>query len=896
MAEDRIIPINIEDEMKTAYIDYSMSVIVSRALPDVRDGLKPVHRRVLYGMTDLGLASNRPHKKSARIVGEVLGKYHPHGDSSVYDTMVRMAQYWSMRYTLVDGQGNFGSVDGDPPAAMRYTEARLKKIAEELLNDIEKDTVDFRPNFDDSLQEPTVLPAKFPNLLVNGASGIAVGMATNMAPHNLTEAINGIIAYIDNREITIPELMKFIKAPDFPTGGIIYGYEGVKDAFETGRGRIVMRAKSLFETSKTGKDQIVVNEIPYQVNKSTLIKQTADLVNEKVIEGISDVRDESDRDGMRIVYDLKRDAVPNVVLNKLFKYTQLQTSFSVNNVCLVKGRPEMLNLKGLITHFVAHRHDVVVRRTRYELAEAEKRAHILEGLLIALDHLDQVIKLIRDSQTPDEAKNGLIETFKLSEIQAKAILDMRLQRLTGLERDKIKAEFDELMKTIAHLNEILNNEPMRYQIIKDELVEMRDKYGDERRSVIEMVGNEMSMEDLIPDEEVVITISHLGYVKRTSLSEYRTQARGGRGSRGVAKRQEDFVEHIFMATNHNYLLLFTEQGRCFWLRVYEIPEGEKATKGRAIQNLINIPVDDKVKAFLNVKSLSDPDYINQMNVIMVTQQGTIKKTTLEAYSRPRANGINSMNVREGDQLVEARLTNGTCEIIIASRNGKAIRFNESTVRPMGRSATGVRAIRLGDGDEVVGMVSIEDPKVTNVLVVSENGMGKRSEVEDYRITNRGGKGVMAMNVTDKTGKLVAIKDVDDTMDVMIINKSGITIRLSMKDLRVLGRVTQGVRLINIGDKDEIASVAKINYIPGDEEELDENGNPIIVEQVIELDEEGNPIATTVELDENGNPIAIIPPAQGSALLDTIVDRAIDDMEINPNTEDSTEEDETPPAE
>jgi DNA gyrase subunit A len=889
MAEDRIIPINIEDEMKTAYIDYSMSVIVSRALPDVRDGLKPVHRRVLYGMTDLGLAANRAHKKSARIVGEVLGKYHPHGDTSVYDAMVRMAQDWSMRYTLVDGQGNFGSVDGDPPAAMRYTEARLKKIAEELLNDIEKDTVDFRPNFDDSLQEPTVLPAKFPNLLVNGASGIAVGMATNMAPHNLTEVINGIIEYIDNRDITIPELMKFIKAPDFPTGGIIYGYEGVKDAFETGRGRIVMRAKAIFETSKTGKDQIVVNEIPYQVNKSTLIKQTADLVNDKVIEGISDVRDESDRDGMRIVFDLKRDAVPNVVLNKLFKFTQLQTSFSVNNVCLVKGRPEILNLKGLITNFVAHRHEVVVRRTQYELAEAEKRAHILEGLLIALDHLDQVIKLIRDSQTPDEAKNGLVETFKLSEIQAKAILDMRLQRLTGLERDKIKAEFDELMKTIAHLNEILNNEGMRYQIIKDELTDMRDRYGDERRSVIEMVGNEMSMEDLIPDDEVVITISHLGYVKRTSLSEYRTQARGGRGSRGVAKRQEDFVEHIFMATNHNYLLLFTEQGRCFWLRVFEIPEGEKATKGRAIQNLINIPVDDKVKAFLNVKSLSNPEYINQMNVIMVTQQGTIKKTTLEAYSRPRLNGINSMNVREGDQLVEARLTNGTCEMVIASRNGKAIRFNESTVRPMGRSATGVRAIRLAEGDEVIGMVSIEDPKVTNVLVVSENGMGKRSEVEDYRITNRGGKGVMAMNVTEKTGKLVAIKDVDDTMDVMIINKSGITIRLSMKDLRVIGRVTQGVRLINIGGKDEIASVAKINYIPGDDDEdvieLDENGNPIIVEKVIELDEDGNPI---------------IIEALTSKLMDEIVDRAMDDAEINPNTdeeeEEESEEDETPPAE
>ncbi|MES2379991.1 MAG: DNA gyrase subunit A [Bacteroidota bacterium] len=880
MAEDRIITINIEDEMKTAYIDYSMSVIVSRALPDVRDGLKPVHRRVLYGMTDLGLASNRPYKKSARIVGEVLGKYHPHGDSSVYDAMVRMAQDWSMRYTLVDGQGNFGSVDGDPPAAMRYTEARLRKIAEELLNDIEKETVDFRSNFDDSLQEPTVLPAKFPNLIVNGGSGIAVGMATNMAPHNLTETINGIIAYIDNREITIPELMKYVKAPDFPTGGIIYGYEGVKDAFETGRGRIVMRAKAIFETSKTGKDQIVVNEIPYQINKSTLIKQTADLINEKVIEGISDVRDESDRDGMRIVYDLKRDAVPNVVLNKLFKFTQLQTSFSVNNVCLVKGRPEMLNLKGLITHFVAHRHEVVVRRTQYELAEAEKRAHILEGLLIALDHLDQVIALIRGSRTPDEAKAGLIENFKLSEIQAKAILDMRLQRLTGLERDKIKDEFEEIMKLIARLNEILNNETLRYQIIKDELIEMRDKYGDERRSVIEMVGNEMSMEDLIPDDEVVITISHLGYVKRTSLSEYRTQARGGRGSRGVAKRQEDFVEHIFMATNHNYLLLFTEQGRCFWLRVFEIPEGEKATKGRAIQNLINIPVDDKVKAFLNVKSLSDPEYINQMNVIMVTQQGTIKKTTLEAYSRPRLNGINSMNVREGDQLVEARLTNGTCEMVIASREGKAIRFNESTVRPMGRSATGVRAIRLAEGDEVIGMVSIEDPKITNVLVVSENGMGKRSEVEDYRITNRGGKGVMAMNVTDKTGKLVAIKDVDDSMDVMIINKSGITIRLSMKDLRVIGRVTQGVRLINIGDKDEIASVAKINYIPGDEEELDEEGNPIVIN----------------ELDEDGNPIAVIAPTE-SNLINEIVDRAMDDAAINPNTEEEdTEEEETPPAE
>ncbi|GAB1447854.1 DNA gyrase subunit A [Bacteroidota bacterium] len=828
MAEDRIIPINIEDEMKTAYIDYSMSVIVSRALPDVRDGLKPVHRRVLYGMTELGLASNRPYKKSARIVGEVLGKYHPHGDFSVYYTMVRMAQEWNMRYMLVDGQGNFGSVDGDPPAAMRYTEARLRKIAEELLVDLEKNTVDFRPNFDDSLQEPTVMPAKIPNLLVNGASGIAVGMATNMAPHNLGEVIDGVIAFIDNKEITVQELMKFVKAPDFPTGGTIYGYEGVKEAFETGRGRIVMRAKAFFETTQSGKNQIIVSEIPYQVNKSFLIERTAELINEKVIEGISDIRDESDRDGMRIVYDLKRDAVPNVILNKLYKYTSLQTSFNINNVCLVKGRPETLNLLGLIKHYVDHRHEVVVRRTQFELDEALRRAHILEGLLIALDNLDAVIKLIRDAASPDEAKNGLMENFKLSEIQAKAILDMRLQRLTGLEQDKIRAEYAELMKLIDYLREILADEGLRMKIIKDELTEMKEKYADPRRSVIEMSGNEMSMEDLIPDDEVVITISHLGYVKRTSLNEYRTQARGGRGSRGVAKRQEDFVEHIFMATNHNYLLLFTEQGRCFWLRVFEIPEGEKTSKGRAIQNLINMPADDKVKAFLNVKTLNDEAYINENNVIMVTQQGTIKKTTLEAYSRPRANGINAINVREGDHLVEARLTNGNCEIIIASRTGKAIRFNESTVRPMGRNATGVRAIRLEGDDEVIGMVSIADPSTTNVLVVSENGMGKRSEVEEYRITNRGGKGVRAMNVTDKTGNLVAIKDVDDSNDIMIINKSGITIRLSVKDLRVLGRVTQGVRLINIGDKDEIASVAKIDVIEGvDEEEnsTDENLNP-----------------------------------------------------------------------
>lgn len=818
MAEDRIIQINIEDEMKTAYIDYSMSVIVSRALPDVRDGLKPVHRRVLYGMTELGLASNRPYKKSARIVGEVLGKYHPHGDSSVYDTMVRMAQDWNMRYMLVDGQGNFGSVDGDPPAAMRYTEARLRKMAEEMLTDIDKNTVDFRPNFDDSLSEPTVLPSKVPNLLMNGAAGIAVGMATNMAPHNLSECVDGIIAYIDNREITVSDLMRYIKAPDFPTGGTIYGYEGVRQAFETGRGRIVLRAKAGFETSKTGKDQIVVSEIPYQVNKAVLIKQIADLVNEKVIEGISDVRDESDREGMRVVFDLKRDAVPNVVLNKLYKYSQMQTSFSVNNVALVKGRPETLNLRDLILHFVDHRHHVVIRRTEYELEEARKRAHILEGLLIALDNLDEVIKIIREAVSPDEARAELMGRFNLSEIQAKAILDMRLRALTGLERDKLKEEYAQLMELIARLEAILNDETLRMQIIKDELTEIRQKYGDERRSVIEMAGNEMSMEDLIPDDEVVITISHLGYVKRTSLSEYRTQARGGRGSRGVAKRQEDFVEHIFMATNHNYLLLFTEQGRCFWLRVYEIPEGDKTSKGRAIQNLINLPVEDKIKAFLCVRTLSDEEYINNTNVIMVTQQGTIKKTTLEAYSRPRANGINAINVREGDNLVEARLTNGTCEIIIASREGKAIRFNESTVRPMGRTATGVRAIRLDEGDEVIGMASVEDASITNVLVVTENGMGKRSEVEEYRITNRGGKGVSAMKITEKTGKLVTIIDVDDSNDIMIINKSGITIRLSIKSLRVLGRVTQGVRLINIGDKDEIASVAKIDYIPGEEDE------------------------------------------------------------------------------
>ncbi|MBW7845635.1 MAG: DNA gyrase subunit A [Bacteroidia bacterium] len=857
MAEDRIISINIEDEMKTAYIDYSMSVIVSRALPDVRDGLKPVHRRVLYGMTELGLASNRPYKKSARIVGEVLGKFHPHGDSSVYDAMVRMAQEWSMRYMLVDGQGNFGSVDGDMPAAMRYTEARFRKIAEELLVDIDKNTVDFKSNFDDSLQEPTVLPAKVPNLLINGASGIAVGMATNMPPHNLTEVIEGIVAYIDDKEISVQDLMRFVKAPDFPTGGIIYGYAGVKDAFETGRGRILMRAKASFETSKTGKDQIIVNEIPYQVNKASLIERAAELVNEKVIEGISDIRDESDREGMRIVFDLKRDAVPNVILNQLYKYTALQSSFNVNNVALVNGRPEMLNLKDLIRHYVAHRHEVVVRRTKYELDEAKKRAHILEGLLIAIDNLDAVIKIIREAASPDEARVQLIENFKLSEIQAKAILDMRLRALTGLERDKLKEEYAELMKLITHLEEVLANESLRMKIIKDELLEMKEKYGDNRRTEIIYAGNEMSMEDLIPDDEVVITISHLGYVKRTALSEYRTQNRGGRGSRGVAKRDEDFVEHILMATNHNYLLFFTNLGKCYWLKVWEIPEGEKTSKGRAIQNLVNIGSDEKVMAYLNVKTLSDQDYIENMNVVMCTELGTIKKTTLEAYSRPRVNGVNAINVREGDLLVDARLTNGSCEMIIASRNGKAIRFNESTVRPMGRTATGVRAIKLEGDDTVIGMIAIEDPKVTNVLVVAEKGLGKRSEVEDYRITNRGGKGVMAMNITEKTGKLIAIKEVDDTNDIMIMTKKGITIRLGVKDLRVLGRVTQGVRLINIDDKDAIASIAKIDFVEEDEATDDELNNT-----------ENTSIDTDSNLD-NGN-------------IDNIVDRAMKDKEDQEN--------------
>ena len=805
---ERIIPINIEEEMKTAYIDYSMSVIVSRALPDVRDGLKPVHRRVLFGMHELGVLSNRAYKKSARIVGEVLGKYHPHGDSSVYDTMVRMAQDWSLRYPLVDGQGNFGSVDGDNPAAMRYTEARLRKVAEELLSDIEKDTVDHQLNFDDSLKEPTVLPTRIPNLLVNGSSGIAVGMATNMAPHNLTECINGIISFIDNRDIEISELMEHIKAPDFPTGGIIYGYDGVKEAFETGRGRIVMRARTLFEEVK-GRECIVVTEIPYQVNKADMIKKTADLVNDKKIEGIADIKDESDRKGMRIVYYLKRDAIPNIVLNTLFKYTQLQTSFSVNNIALVKGRPQMLNLKDMIYHFVEHRHDVVVRRTKYELEQAEKRAHILEGLLIALDHLDQVIALIRGSQTPDIAREGLISQFGLSEVQAKAILDLRLQRLTGLERDKIKEEYDGLMKLITHLNEILANEGLRYQIIKDELIEIKEKYGDERRTDIEYAGGDVSIEDMIPDEQVIITISHAGYIKRTPLIEYRRQNRGGVGHRGATTRDEDFIEYLFTASNHNYMLLFTELGKVFWIKVYEIPEGSKASKGRAIQNLINIPPDDKVKAFINVLNLKDEEYINSHYITLCTRKGIIKKTTLEAYSRPRQNGINAITVREGDSLLEARLTTGSSEILMAATSGKCIRFPEHKVRPMGRNASGVRAINLeNDSEEVIGMVCVNEGE-GEILVVSENGYGKRSALDEYRVTNRGGKGVKTMNITEKTGGLIALKNVTDEDDLMIINKSGVMIRISVEEMRVMGRNTQGVRLINLKANDSIASITKV---------------------------------------------------------------------------------------
>ncbi len=819
---EKIIRINIEEEMKSAYIDYSMSVIVSRALPDVRDGLKPVHRRVLYGMLDLGVMSNKPHKKSARIVGEVLGKYHPHGDTSVYDAMVRMAQDWSLRYPLVDGQGNFGSVDGDSPAAMRYTEARLKKIAEEMLNDIEKDTVDFSPNFDDSLTEPTVLPTRIPNLLINGASGIAVGMATNMPPHNLTEIVNATIAYIDNREIDIAGLMHYVKAPDFPTGGIIYGYEGVKDAFETGRGRIIMRAQTNVEVTEGGRERIIVNAIPYQINKAEMIRKTADLINDKKIEGISDIRDESDRDGMRIVYEIKRDAITNVVLNNLFKYTELQTSFSVNNIALVGGRPMMLNLKDMIVHFVAHRHDVVTRRTKFELIQAEKRAHILEGYLIALDHLDEVIKLIRASATPSEAQDGLMSNFGLSDLQSKAILEMRLRVLTGLERDKIKAEYEELMKLIDYLKSVLDDEGLRMKIIKDELIEIVTKYGDVRKTEIVYASGDFKIEDMIANEEVVITISHMGYIKRTMLSEYRTQARGGKGAKGSTTRDEDFIEHLFIASTHNYLLLFTEQGRCFWMRAFEVPEGTRQSKGRAIQNLINIPPSDKVKAYINVKDLTDEEYTKNNFIIMCTKNGIIKKTTLEAYSRPRQNGINAITVREGDTLLEVLLTNGTNEIMLASKAGKVVRFNEANVRPMGRNASGVRGINIGDvaGNEVIGMIAMPD-KLSNVMVVSEKGYGKRSDIEEYRVTKRGGKGVKTINITDKTGNLIAIKDVTDKDGLMIINKSGIIIRLAVSELRVIGRATQGVRLINLKATDEIAAVSKVDM----EEVIEDVVNP-----------------------------------------------------------------------
>ncbi|RYE59290.1 MAG: DNA gyrase subunit A, partial [Sphingobacteriales bacterium] len=798
---DKIISINIDEQMKSAYIDYSMSVIVSRALPDVRDGLKPVHRRVLYGMLGLGLGAGKPYKKSARIVGEVLGKYHPHGDSSVYMTMVRMAQEWSLRYLMVDGQGNYGSVDGDSPAAMRYTEARFSKLAEEMVADINKDTVDFQLNFDDTEQEPSVLPSKVPNLLINGSSGIAVGMATNMAPHNLSEAINATVAYIENNEITVAELMKHIKGPDFPTGAIIYGYSGVQDAFETGRGRIVMRAKAEIETVKD-RETIIVTEIPYQVNKSQMIERTAELVGEKKLEGISNIKDESNKDGIRIVYEIKRDANASIVLNNLFKQTALQTSFSVNNIALVHGRPQMLNLKDLIRHFVDHRHDVVIRRTKYELSEAEKRAHILEGLLIALDHIEEVIKLIRASSTPEEARVGLMESFGLSDIQARAILDMTLRRLTGLERDKIKDEYAELMKTIEYLKSVLADESLRMQIIKDELAEMLDKYGDERRTTIVHSAEDMSMEDFIEDEEVVITISHEGYIKRTRASEYRTQGRGGKGSKGSDSRNEDFIEHLLIASNHNYMLFFTEAGRCFWLRVYEIPEGSRTSKGRALQNIINIPKEEKVKAYIKVKNLKDQDYLENNFIIMCTKKGTIKKTSLEAYSRPRVNGINAININDGDQLLEASLTTGSSEIVMALRSGRAIRFNESTVRPMGRTATGVRGVTLAHNkDEVVGMIAIDDPAAT-VLVVSEKGYGKRTDIDDYRVTNRGGKGVKTINVTDKTGALVAIKNVTDADDLMIINKSGIVIRIVVSELRVMGRATQGVRLITLKGNDE----------------------------------------------------------------------------------------------
>lgn len=823
---ERLIPINIVDEMKSSYIDYSMSVIVSRALPDVRDGLKPVHRRVLYGMYGLGVFSNRKYLKSARIVGDVLGKYHPHGDSSVYDAMVRMAQPWSLRYPQVDGQGNFGSMDGDPPAAMRYTEARLKKISDEILADLDKETVDFQNNFDDSLTEPTVMPTKIPNLLVNGTSGIAVGMATNMAPHNLSECIDAIVAYIDNNEITIDELMKHIIAPDFPTGGIIYGYDGVRDAFHTGRGRIILRAKVNFE-EVGNRNAIIITEIPYQVNKAEMIARTAELVKDDKIPGIYEIRDESDRSGLRIVYELKNDAIPNVVLNMLYKYTSLQTSFSVNNIALVKGRPEQLNLKQIIHHFVDHRHEIIVRRTEYELRKAKERAHILEGFMKVIgtqDDLDKAIAIIRHSSNPAEAKDGLMKEFDLSEIQAQAVLDLRLARLTGMELDKIRAEYEEIMNLIRDYEDILSNEPRRYQIIKTELLEVKEKYGDERRSEIDYSGGEMSIEDLIPDEKVVLTISHAGYIKRTSLSEYKVQSRGGVGNRAATTRDEDFLEYIVAATNHQYMLFFTEKGKCFWLRVFEIPEGSKTAKGRAVQNLINIEPDDKIKAYIRTNDLKDVDYINQMNVVMITKNGTIKKTSLEAYSRPRTNGVNAIEIRDNDQLLGARLTNGNSEIMIATKNGKCIRFPEEKARAVGRGSIGVRGISLEDNDEVIGMIVVNDVQNETVLVVSEKGYGKRTAVEDYRVTNRGGKGVITLNITEKTGNLIAIQNVTDEDGLMIINKSGVAIRMGMNEIRVMGRNTQGVKMINLKNNDSIAAIAKVE-MDKDVEEVEETENP-----------------------------------------------------------------------
>ncbi|MCF6132280.1 DNA gyrase subunit A [Flavobacterium wongokense] len=868
---ERLIPINIEDEMKSAYIDYSMSVIVSRALPDVRDGLKPVHRRVLYGMYDLGVFSNRAHKKSARIVGEVLGKYHPHGDTSVYDAMVRMAQEWSLRYLLVDGQGNFGSIDGDSPAAMRYTEARMKKMSEDIMADIDKETVDFQLNFDDTLQEPTVMPTRVPNLLINGASGIAVGMATNMAPHNLSEVIDGTLAYIDNNDIEIDELMHHIKAPDFPTGGTIYGMEGVREAFKTGRGRIVIRAKVNFEESN-GKEAIVVSEIPYQVNKAEMIKKTADLINEKKIEGISNIRDESDRTGMRIVYELKRDAVPNVVLNTLYKFTQLQSSFSVNNIALVKGRPQMLNVKDLIHYFVEHRHDVVVRRTQFELRKAEERAHILEGLIIASDNIDEVIALIRSSKDGDEARAKLIERFSLSDIQARAIVEMRLRQLTGLEQDKLRAEYEEIMKLIQRLKDLLASKELRMELIKEELIEIKEKYGDERRSMIEYSGGDVSIEDLIADENVVITISHAGYIKRTNLSEYKTQNRGGVGQKSAGTRDQDFLEHMYVATNHQYMMFFTQKGKCFWMRVYEIPEGSKTAKGRALQNLINIESDDKVKAFICTQDLKDKEYTNSHNLIMVTKKGQVKKTSLDKYSKPRVNGVAAITIKEDDELLGAQLTNGQSQIILAVKSGKLVRFEETKTRPMGRTASGVRGITLKDEtDEVIGMVTVNDME-SEILVVAENGYGKRSSLDEYRITNRGGKGVKTLNITEKTGKLISINSVTDADDLMIINKSGLTIRMAVEDLRVMGRATQGVKLINIKGNDSIAAVTKVMKDDVSEPELDEDGNVIENEAI----ERVKPVLEVLEDD-------------GSAVDDDEEDD--DDIVEDDDAEDDSEDDE-----